>query len=51
MDFFGYETCDKFIWTSGEGYRNKNKIIKQGIPKINIKKISFINIGFWLLPT
>ena len=36
--FIGYETCDKLIWTSGEGCRNTNTISKQGIPKINPNK-------------
>ena len=36
MEFFGYETCDKLIWTSGKGCRNTNIIVKQGIPKINM---------------
>ena len=33
MDFVGYETCDRLIWTSGEGCINTNTISKQGIPK------------------
>ena len=32
-EFVGYETCDKLIWTSGEGLRNTNTISKQGIKK------------------
>ena len=36
MEFVGYKTCDKFIWTSGEGSIITNKIRKQGIPKINM---------------
>ena len=40
MDFGGYETCDKLIWTSDEGCRNKNTISKQGIPKSNMNKKS-----------
>ena len=35
MEFVGYETCDTLIWSSGEGYRNANIIIKQVIPKRN----------------
>ena len=35
-EFFGYETSDKLIWKPGEGFRNKNTISKEGIPKINI---------------
>ena len=34
--FFGYETCENLIWTSGEGFTNTNTIRKQGIPKINM---------------
>ena len=40
MEFVSYETCDKLIQTSGEGYRNTNTICKQDIPKININKTS-----------
>ena len=40
MEFFGYETCDKLVWTSSENCRNKNTIIKQGIPKSNMNKTS-----------
>ena len=36
MEFVGYDTCAKLIWISGEGNRNTNAIIKQGIPKINM---------------
>ena len=36
MDFFGYETYEKLIWTSCEGFRNTNTIRKQGITQINI---------------
>ena len=35
MDCFGYETCDKLLFTPGECYRDKITTIKQGIPKIN----------------
>ena len=40
LEFFGYETCDKLIWKSDTVFRNKNTIIKQGIPKININNTS-----------
>ena len=40
MEFVGYKTCDKFIWTSGEGSIITNKIRKQGNPKTHINKIS-----------
>ena len=40
MQFVGCDIHDKFILTSGEGCRNTNKIIKQGIPKSYINKIS-----------
>ena len=40
MELVGYETGDKLIWTSGEGFKNTNTIIKQGIPRSNIKKKS-----------
>ena len=39
MKFVGYDTCDKIIWTSGEGSININKTIKQGIPKSHINTI------------
>ena len=39
MEFFGYETCDKLIWTSGEGIININKISRQGIPNTHINKV------------
>ena len=32
MEFDGYETNDKLIWTSGKGCSNANIISKQGIP-------------------
>ena len=38
MEFFGYETCDKLIWTSGEDRRDTNTIRKKVIPKNNINK-------------
>ena len=40
MQFVGNETCDKTIWTSGEGFRNTNKTRKQRIPKSNTNKTS-----------
>ena len=40
MEFVGYDTCDKLIWTSGEGIIITNRIRKQGIPKTHINKIS-----------
>ena len=40
MDFFGYEICDKLIWTSGEGFINTNKISKQDIPTNNMNNKS-----------
>ena len=40
MFIFGYETCEKLIWTSGTGCRNKNALSKQGIPKINMNMTS-----------
>ena len=40
MEFFGYEICEKLIWTSGEGVRNTNTTRKQGIPKINMNMTS-----------
>ena len=36
IEFFGYDTSDKLIWTSGKGCSNANIIIKQGIPKRNM---------------
>ena len=39
---FGYETCEKLIWTSGIGCRNKKVIIKQGIPKSKMNMISHL---------
>ena len=40
MEFFGYDTCDKLIWKSGEVSININKIIKQIISKSHDNKIS-----------
>ena len=39
-EFVGYETCEKLIWTSGEGCRNKNITSKQVITKSSINKTS-----------
>ena len=36
MKFVGYETCEKLIWTSDEGFRNTNTISKHGITKFGI---------------
>ena len=36
MEFVGDETCDKLIYKSSEGCRNKNTIITEGIPENNI---------------
>ena len=38
MDFFGYATCEKLLWTSGEGNIITNKISKQD--KTHNNKIS-----------
>ena len=40
MEIVGYDTCDKFIWKSGEVIRSKNKTNKQGITKTHINNIS-----------
>ena len=40
MEFVGYDTCDKFIWKSGEGNRIKDKTSKHGSPKTQNKKVS-----------
>ena len=40
MEFVGYETRDKLIWTSSECYRNTNTIRKQGIPKRSMNMTS-----------
>ena len=39
MEFLGYDTREKLIWTSGEGSRNTNKIIRQGSPKTHTNKV------------
>ena len=47
MEFFGYDTCDKLIWTSGEGNIITNKISKKGITKTHNNKISLSStLGF-----
>ena len=47
IKFSGYKTCDKLIWTSGEGRIIKNKISKQGSPKTHLHKLSPTSIlGF-----
>ena len=33
MDFFGYDTCDKLIWTSGEGFKITDKISNKELLK------------------
>ena len=51
MDFIGYDTRDKLIWTSGEGWRITNTNSKQGIPKNNINKTSTLStLGFVCSP-
>ena len=40
MEFVGYDTSDKLIWTSGNGFSNTNTIRKQGISKINMNMTS-----------
>ena len=40
MEFVGYETRDKLIWTLVEGCRNWNKTKKEGIPLSNTNKKS-----------
>ena len=49
MEFVGYDTCEKLIWTSGEGSRGKKP--RQGSPKININKVSpSSKLGFGCSP-
>ena len=38
MEFFGYDTCDKLIWTSSEVSIITNKTNKQVIPKTHTNK-------------
>ena len=40
MGVVDYDTCEKLIWTSSEGFRNTNPIRKQGIPKSYMNKTS-----------
>ena len=40
MEFVGFETCEKLMWTSVRGHKNKNKSSKQGIPKSNMDTTS-----------
>ena len=40
MEFVGYETCDKILWTSDEGFRNTNTISKNGVPKQKLNMTS-----------
>ena len=40
MEFVGDVTRDKLISTSCEGFRNKNIISKEGIPKSNMNMTS-----------
>ena len=40
MEFVGYETCYKLIWTSGGGCINTNTIRKQSIPKGDMRMTS-----------
>ena len=49
MEFFGYHTCEKIIWTSGEGSIIKNKIRKQGSHKTHMNNISPTStLGFFV---
>ena len=36
----GYDTCDKYIWESGEGIAITNKTSKQGSHKPHLNKVS-----------
>ena len=40
MEFVGYDIRDKWIWTSGKGFKNTNIISKRGIPNNDMKMIS-----------
>ena len=40
MEFVGYETYDKLMWTSVKGYRKTNTISKQGFPNRNMNMTS-----------
>ena len=51
IEFVGYETCNKLIWTSGEGLRNTDTTRKQVINKSNMnKKYHFSTLGFGCSP-
>ena len=51
MNFLDYETCDKLMWTSGEGLINTNTINKQGNPKWNINRtFPSLTLGFGCYP-
>ena len=51
MDFFGYEICDKWIWTSDKIRINKNTITKHDIPKSNTNMTSpSEKLGFGCYP-
>ena len=51
MEFVGYDTCDKLVWTSVEGCRITNTISKQVITEININKTSpSSTLGFGCSP-
>ena len=51
MGFFGYDTRDKLIWTSGESKRITNKTSKKVIPKNHINKITpSSKLGFGCSP-
>ena len=51
MEFVGYETRDKLIWTLGEGCRNTNTTSNQGIPKSNMNMTSpSSTFGFCFYP-
>ena len=49
MKFFGYETFEKLVWTSGECNKITDKISKQVIPENHTNKIppsSKLGFGF-----
>ena len=51
MQLVGYDTCDKLIWTSGEGITIINETTKQGIPKTHSNKVSLSStLGFGCYP-
>ena len=41
MEFVGYETCDKLIWTSGKGIRITNKSTKKEFLKVTPTRYLF----------